>query len=96
MRPDDTNVFVSNIIDKYENRPDNLHSMFLADFVSSYISKKTDDLPIEPDEIKIYTVPVSNIDAVKLNLNIIILKHELGEIWKCSQPCVFVFTSCLN
>ena len=27
MHPDDTNVFASNIIDKYENRPYNLHSM---------------------------------------------------------------------
>ena len=27
MHPDDTNVFASNIINKYENRPDNLHSM---------------------------------------------------------------------
>ena len=27
MYPDDTNVFASNIINKYENRPDNLHSM---------------------------------------------------------------------
>ena len=27
MRPDDTNVFASNIINKYENRPDNIHLM---------------------------------------------------------------------
>ena len=38
MHPDDTNVFVSNIIDQYKNRPDNLDSMYLADFASSYIS----------------------------------------------------------
>ena len=25
MHPEDTNVFASNIIDKYENRPDDLH-----------------------------------------------------------------------
>ena len=35
MHPDDTNVFASNVIDKYENRLDNLHSMCLADFESS-------------------------------------------------------------
>ena len=40
MHPDDENVFASNIIDKYENQPDNLHSMCLADFASSYVSKK--------------------------------------------------------
>ena len=70
MHPDDTDVFASNIIGKYENRPNNLHSMCLADFASSYISKKADDLPIEPDEIKSYTVPVSSINDVKLNPNI--------------------------
>ena len=35
MHPDDTNVFESNIIGKYFNRPDNPHSMCLADFTSS-------------------------------------------------------------
>ena len=52
MHPDDTNVFAPNIIDKYENRPDHLHSMSLADFASSYVSKNADDLVIEPSEIK--------------------------------------------
>ena len=39
MYPDDTNVFAANIIDKYKNRPDNLHSMCLAHFASSYVSR---------------------------------------------------------
>ena len=43
--------------------------MCLADFASSYVSKKVDDLSIEPDEIKSCTVPVSNINDVKLNPN---------------------------
>ena len=34
MYPDDTNVLAVNIIDKYENRPDNLHLMCSADFAS--------------------------------------------------------------
>ena len=46
MHPDDTNVFASNIIGKYKNQPNNLHSMCLADFASSYVSKKADDLAI--------------------------------------------------
>ena len=65
--------------------------MYLADFASSYISKKTDDLPIEPDEIKSCTVPVSNIDDVKLNPNIIVLKNELSEMWNGSRPCIIRF-----
>ena len=95
MHPDDTNVFASNIFDKYENRPYNLHSMCLADFVSSHVSKKADDLPIEPDEIKSYIVPVSNINDVKINPNIIVLKNELGEMWKRSLV-LFVFAKCSN
>ena len=91
MHPDNTNVFLSNIIDKYENRPDNLHSMCLAGFTSSYVSKKINDLPAESDEIKSYTVPVSNIDHVKLNTNKIALKNVLGKVRKRSRPCVFRF-----
>ena len=52
MHPDDTNVFTSITIDKYKNRPDNLHSVCLPDFTSSYVTKKADDLPREPHEIK--------------------------------------------
>ena len=42
--------------------------MYLADFASSYISKRH-DLPVEADEIKSYTAPVSNIDDVELKGN---------------------------
>ena len=96
MRLDDTNVFASNIIDKYGNRPKNLHLMCLADCTSSYISKKADDLPIEPDEIKSYIVPVPNINDVKLNPNMIVLKHELGEMRKRSRPGVIHFHKVSN
>ena len=48
-------------------------------------------MPIEPDGIKSYTVPLSNISDVKLNPNIIVLKNELGEMQKLSQPCVICF-----
>ena len=58
--------------------------MYLADFSSSYVSKKAEDLPIEPGEIKNCTVPVSSIDDVKLNPNILVLKNELGEMQKQS------------
>ena len=65
--------------------------MCLADFASSYVIKKADGLPIEPDEIKSYTVQVSNIDHVKLNQSIIVLKNELGEMRKRSRPYVIRF-----
>ena len=86
MHPDDTNVFVSSFIDKYENPLDNLHSMCLVDFASSYVNKKLDDLSIALDKIKSYTVPISHINDVKLNPNIIVVKNELGEMRKHSRP----------
>ena len=36
MDPDDNNVYASNILDRYENRPDNLEQFCLADFASMY------------------------------------------------------------
>ena len=91
MHPDDTNVFASNIIDRFKNWLDNLHSMCLPDFESSYVTKNADYLPIERDEIKIYTVAVSIIDDVKFNSNIMVLKIKFGEMWKRGRPCVTYF-----
>ena len=54
-------------------------------------NQNTNALPIELDEIKSYTVPVSNINDVKLNPIIIVLKNELGEMRKRSRPCVIRF-----
>ena len=76
MHPYNTNVFAPNVIEK-KDRPDNLHLMCLADFPSTYVSKKADDLPIAPNEIKSSTVPVWNIADVKLILNIIDLKNAV-------------------
>ena len=54
--------------------------MCLVDFASSYVKKKAVDVPTDFDEIKSYTVPVSNIDDVEPNPNITVLKNELVEI----------------
>ena len=62
--PDDTNVAASNIIDKNENQPD-LHSLCLADFGSHYVSKKAGDVPVESDDIKNCSIPVTNISDVE-------------------------------
>ena len=57
--------------------------MCLADFASSYVSKKVDDLPIALTEIRSYTISVSNITDVKLYPSIIVLKNGLGEMQEC-------------
>ena len=91
MHPEDTDVFASNILDKYENRPDELNSMCLADFACNYVNKKVADMKLEPDDIKSYTIPVSGIDDVQPNPKVIVLKNELGEMRKRSRPCVMRF-----
>ena len=68
---DDTNVFAPNIIDKYENQQNDLHSFCLADFASSYVREKAVDVLIEPDELKSYSVPGANINDFEPNHDII-------------------------
>ena len=53
-------------------------------YVCMYVCMYAEDLPTEPDEIKSYTVPVSSIDDIKLNPNMIVLKNKLSEMWKHS------------
>ena len=67
------------------------YSQLRSRFCSQLCHKKAYYLPIEPDEIKSYTVLVSSIDDVKLNPNIVALKNELGEMWKCIRPYVICF-----
>ena len=55
MHPKDANVFASNIIDKYEDGPDDLHFLCSTDFASNYVRKKSGDVPVESDDIKSYT-----------------------------------------
>ena len=65
--------------------------MCLADFASNYVSKKSGDVPVEPDHIKSYSVPVFNIDDIEPNPNIIALKNKHGEMQKRNRPCVIHF-----
>lgn len=90
MHHDDTNVLASNIIEEYENRPDNLHSLCLADFALSFASKKASDVHIEPGNIKSYTVPTSNINDVESNPNKILSGN--GE--RYSTLCYWLLQSC--
>ena len=91
MHPEDTNVFASSIIDKFENRPDDLCSLCLADFASNYVSKKSDDVPVESDDIKSCNIPVSNIDDIEPHPNIIAMKNRHAEMRKYNNPCVIRF-----
>ena len=90
MNHDDTNVYASSVLDKYENRPNELEEMCLADFATNYVSKKA-DVQVEAEDIKSYTVPVCGIDELQPSTNIIVLKKDLGKMKKRSRPCVLRF-----
>ena len=50
MDPEDTNIYAPSI-DRYENRPDNLDDMCLAEFAATYVYEKI-DINYEPDNEK--------------------------------------------
>ena len=92
MHPEDTNIYAPSILDKYENRPDSLEELCLADFASNYVHKKVVDLSVESEDIEDYTsVPVSSFIPTPPSSNIIVLKNDLGEMRKRSRPCVIRF-----
>ena len=72
IHPDDTNVYAVRPLYKYENRPDIMEDLCLADFVSNYESKKVKDLPDESEDIESYTVHVSDFVHVPPNPNILV------------------------
>ena len=91
MHPDDTNVYATSLLDKYENRPDELEQLCLADFGCNYVSKKGIDVQVVSEDIKSYTVSVSSISDLPPSQNYIVLKMK----WvKCENEvdlvlCVF-------
>ena len=91
MHPDHANVFASNIIDKYKNQPDNLYSMCFADLhpVISAKRQRSCQYSLMKSKATLFQCQVS--DDVKLNLNITVLKNELGEMQKVSQPYIIRF-----
>ena len=56
--PNDTNIFATNMIEKYINYPDTLKDMCYADFATTYISKNVEEAPDE-ENIQSYTNPVN-------------------------------------
>ena len=87
MDSNDTNIFATNMIEKYVNCPDTLEDMCYADFATSYISKNVEEAPDE-ENIQNYTNPV-NIDEEELQVDsrFIALKNGLGKMKK-RRKCV--------
>ena len=91
MHHDDTNIYALNMLDKYENRPDELEKLCLADFACNYINKKVIDIQTESEDIRSYTIPVSGIVHVPHSPEVIVLKNKMGEMRKRNHPCVMRF-----
>ena len=98
MDDDDNDVFAVGPIEKYENRPDVLEKMCLADFITNYRHKSaTDADSVEENTIEGYfkTVvgyTINNDDDNGILINkapsVIRLKNDLGEMKKRIRPCV--------
>ena len=100
MDDDDTDIFAVSPLDKYENRPDSLENMCLADFIANYRHKSaTDADPVEENTIEGYLKPVAGYinddDNDNNDINnddkipdVIKLKNDLGDMKKRIRPCV--------
>ena len=89
MDPDDTNVYATNVLDRYKNRPDQLENMCYADFAANYISEQA-DIKYEADDVRRYTSQVQDIEESlePKQKEVITLKNELGEMRKRLRPIV--------
>lgn len=74
----DTNIYALGILDRYENRLDDLNVLCLADFVSSYISKKAVDIAVEFVDLNNYILSVTDFWGTPLCKKVIKLKNGLG------------------
>jgi len=87
MDPDDKNVYKTNMLDKYSNRPDCLEEMCYADFATNYTSSK--EMQNETENLNNYITAVDTTeDIIDQNTETITLKNELGKMKKRSRPCV--------
>ena len=74
----DTNIYAIGILDRYENRLDDLNVLCLADFVSSYIRKKAVDIAVEFVDLNNYILSVTDFWGTPLCKKVIKLKNGLG------------------
>ena len=56
INPGDTNIYALSILDKYENRSDDLDGFCLADFASNYVSKRALDVTANSEDLQNYTL----------------------------------------
>ena len=62
LDPDDPNVFCTNFLDRYANRPNELENTCYADFATNYRPTNA-DRDIEPDDIESFVESMINIET---------------------------------
>ena len=85
---DSTDVFAPNILDKYQKRPDELESMWFADFASNYRSIHDNNPKLDDETIEGYTEKVSDFVETLNSNKEIKLKDDFGKMKLRSRPCV--------
>ncbi|XP_066926640.1 uncharacterized protein [Clytia hemisphaerica] len=89
LDPDSKNVYKNSMFDKYENRPNKLKDMCLADFASIYTYPKKNENeeeieePNETDDEIVETLEIDNNAPKTITLN-----NGMGKMRKRSRPCV--------
>ena len=80
MDPDDTNVYKTNMLENYANRPDCLENMCYADFATNYISNSAIEPHTESEDAQTYTIPVHATDyGSEVMSKTISLKNKMGR-----------------
>ena len=89
MDPDDPNIYCTNFLERYANRPNELENLCYADFATNYkpISEEKD---IEVDDLENYTSTVTPIECPEIpeEEKPIVLKNKLGKMRKRTFPCI--------
>lgn len=97
MNSSDRNIYAWNILDRYENRFDNLDDLCLPNFASTDVSKIAVDGTVECEVLENDTLPVSDFCETPVCKKVIKLKNGLGEMRKGSRrQCVIEFYKVLK
>ena len=82
LNDDDTNVFQKSLIDRYQHRSQQLNSMCLAEFATTYAVK------YRPDDSMFDAIPALESDTTSTQIT---LTHKFGKMNKRKQQAVIRF-----
>ncbi|XP_066926766.1 uncharacterized protein [Clytia hemisphaerica] len=89
LDPDSKNVYKNSMFDKYQNRPNKLKDMCLADFASIYTYQKKKENEEEIEEANETDDEINETLEIDDNApKTITLKNGMGKMRKRSRPCV--------